>query len=75
MYQTASGAINGSDNEREEYNIQYVTYFKALNHIAEVSENSSYSTSLLGVNNTNLSSVSNATNAKNIVTNALSKVK
>ena len=75
MLELATSAVNGSDNEREEYNIQYVTYFKALNHIAEITENNSYSASSLGVSNTNLSSVSNAINAKNIVTSALSKVK
>ena len=75
MLELAISAVSGSDNEREEYNIQYVTYFKALNHIAEITENNSYSASSLGVSNTNLSSVSNATTAKSIVTSALSKVK
>ena len=75
MLELATSAVSGSDNEREEYNIQYVVYFKALNHIAEITENNSYSASSLGVSNTNLSSVSNATTAKNIVTSALSKVK
>ncbi|UKI58305.1 MAG: hypothetical protein L6V81_02425 [Clostridium sp.] len=75
MLELATSAISGSASEREEYNIQYIVYFKALNHIAEITENNSYSASSLGVNNTNLSSVSNAITAKNAVTSALSKVK
>ena len=74
MLQDANNAINATDLKREEYNIEYTTFFKALNHIAEISENSSYSTSSLKLDSTNLTTSSNATNAKTLITNIISNL-
>ena len=74
MLQDANNAINATDLKREEYNIEYTTFFKALNHIAEISENSSYSTSSLKLDSTNLTTSSNATNAKTLITNLISNL-
>lgn len=75
MLQNAKDAINATDQKREEYNIQYTTYFKALNNISELSGNSNYSTSNLKLDGTNLSTSSNATNAKTLLTNIITNLK
>lgn len=75
MLQNAKDAINATDQKREEYNIQYTTYFKALNNISELSGNTNYSTSNLKLDGTNLSTSSNATNAKTLLTNIITNLK
>ena len=68
-------AISSDDNGREEYNIEYTTYFKALNHIAEITKNNSYSTSGLGLTNTNILTVDTANSVKTLLSSKLLEVK
>ena len=68
-------AMSVGDILREEYNIEYTTYFKALNHIALISKNDSYSTKSLGIDNTNILTLENAKSAKEVLNSKISNIK
>ena len=74
MLSLADNAISADNNAREEYNIQYSTYFKALNHISEISENTNYSVEGLGLLNTNILTSSAASSVRTLITNKLSNI-
>ena len=75
MLEIADKSLGADASNREEYNIEYTTYFKALNHIAEISENNNYSASGLGLTNSNVLTVNSATEAKTLLTNKIANVK
>ncbi len=75
MLEIADKSLGADASNREEYNIEYTTYFKALNHIAEISENNNYSVSGLGLTNSNVLTVNSATEAKTLLTNKIANVK
>ncbi len=76
MVEIANSAISAtSDSAREEYNIEYTTYFKALSHIAEMSEDNSYSASGLGIENTNVLTVDAANAAKTLLNTKIANIK
>lgn len=75
MVSLSDKAITSSESAREEYNIEYTTYFKSLNHIALISENNNYSTSSLGIDNTNILTLENAKSVKEILNSKISNIK
>ena len=75
MLEIADKSLDADASNREEYNIEYTTYFKALNHIAEISENSNYSASGLGLTSSNVLTVNSATETKTLLTNKIANVK
>ena len=75
MMTLAGNAISADDSTREEFNIQYLTYFKVLNHISEISENSNYSANGLGIADTNILTSDSASSAKTLISNKLSNIK
>lgn len=74
MMSLADNAISADNSAREEYNIQYSTYFKALNHILEISENTNYSFKGLELLNTNILTSSAASSVKTLISNKLSSI-
>lgn len=75
MSSLASKSINATSSKQEEYNIEYTTYFKALDHIAEAKDISKYSTGSLKLNNTNILNKENAKAAKTAITKAIASLK
>ena len=75
MSSLASKSINATSSKQEEYNIEYTTYFKALDHIAEAKDISKYSTGSLKLNNTNILNKENAKAAQTAIANAIASLK
>lgn len=75
MLELSDKAINTDDNNRKEYNIEYVTYFKALDHISEISENDNYSAKGLGTDTTNILTIRSANSAKSLIKDIIFNIK
>ena len=64
MLEVTNKAITSNDSGREEYNIEYTSHFKALDKIAELSKDNSYSSSGLELSNSNVLTVDTAKASK-----------
>lgn len=76
MIERANNSMNetNTDDDRVSLNLEYTAYFKALDHIAIISENSSYSSSSLGLTNTNILTAEAASNAKSLLSSKISSI-
>ncbi len=77
MIERANMSMNetNTDDDRESLNLEYTAYFKALDHIAIISENSSYSSTSLGLRNTNILTSESASAAKTLLSSKISSIK